>query len=215
MPVSPLSRLNAGAWQTQRVFAGVMRVGLGVLMLGVLVGGCLVGGGELKEIDAAPPLPGKAPDSPIPPVRNPKNLAAIGPCLLFTPVQLEANRIDQPGQPKDVLGSSGCEWGDRARTRTIAVFVDIGNDVLANVYAQRDSLPVFELTQVAGHPAIRTQDNVDGTCYFRVATAEAQTLILRFTSLRQRREEACGPAKALAETVIGNLPPLAVSSPPA
>jgi Protein of unknown function (DUF3558) len=219
VPVSPLSLLNASAWQTQRVITGVM--GVGLLVLGVMLGGCSARGSEPQkmsepqEIEAAPSPPGAAPVNPIPPVRNPKNLAAIGPCLLFTPVQLETNRIDQPGRPKDVLGSSGCEWGDRARTRTIAVFVDIGNDVLGNVYAQRDSLPVFELTQVAGYPAIRTQDNVDGTCYFRVATAEAQTLILRFTSLRQRREEACGPAKALAETVIGNLPPLAVSSPPA
>jgi len=186
-----------------------------VLILAAVLGGCSAGGGEPQEIAAAPVLPSSAPANPIPPVRHPKNLTAIGPCLLFTPAQLDANRIDQPGRPRDVLGSSGCEWGDRARTRTIAVFVDIGNDVLGNVYAQRDSLPVFELTQVAGHPAIRTQDNVDSTCYFRVAAAEAQTLILRFTSLRQRREEACGPAKALAETVIGNLPPLAVSSPPA
>ena len=192
-----------------------MRVVAAVLALAAMLAGCSAGGGEPDIAEAAPSSLGRAKANPIPPVRNSKNLAAIGPCLLLTPVQLEANRIDQPGQPKDVLGSSGCEWGDQARTREIAVFVDIGNDVLGNVYAQRDSLPVFELTQVAGHPAIRTQDNVDGTCYYRVATAEAQTRIVRFTSLRQRREEACGPAKAFAETVIGNLPPLTASSPPA
>jgi hypothetical protein len=195
-----------------------MHVVPAVLALAAMLAGCSAGDGEPDEphaADAAPSSPGRARANPIPPVRNPKNLAAIGPCLLLTPVQLDANRIDQPGRPKDVLGSSGCEWSDQARTREIAVFVDIGNEVLGNVYAQRDSLPVFELTQVAGHPAIRTQDNVDGTCYYRVAAAEAQTLIVRFTSLRQRGEEACGPAKAFAETVIGNLPPLTVSSPPA
>lgn len=196
-----------------------MRVVAAVLALAAVLAGCSEGagsgGGEPDDADAAPPSLRRAPANPIPPVRDPKNLAAIGPCLLLTPVQLEANRIDQPGRPRDVLGSAGCVWDDRARTREIAVFVDIGNDVLGNVYAQRDSLPVFELTEVAGQPAIRTQDNVDGTCYFRVATAEAQTLIVRFTWLRQRPEEACGPAKALAATVIGNLPPLTVSSPPA
>ncbi len=201
--------------QTLGVVWGVVVRVVVVLVVGGVVGGCSVGGGESGDADAAPLSLGRAPAHPIPPVRNPKNLAAIVPCLLLTPAQLEANRIDQPGHPKDVLGSSGCEWSDRARTRKVAVFVDIGNDVLGNVYAQRDTFPVFELTQVAGQPAIRTQDNVDGTCYFRVAASEAQTLIVRFTSLRQRREEACGPAKALAATVIDNLPPLMVSSPPA
>jgi hypothetical protein len=38
------------------------------------------------------------------------------------------------------------------------------------------SVPVFELTQVVGHPAIRTKNNVDGTsCFFRVSAAERQT----------------------------------------
>jgi hypothetical protein len=65
------------------------------------------------------------------------------------------------------------------------------------------------VTQVAGQPAIRTKDDVDGTsCYFRVAAADTQTLIVRFTLLRQGREDPCGPAEAFAETVIGNLPPL-------
>lgn len=191
-----------------------------VVVVGVLAGysaaGCSAAGGGASGGGDVGALPGgRAPADPIPPVRDPRNLTAIVPCLLLTPAQLDAHRIDQPGRPQDVLGSSGCEWEDRARTRQIALFVDIGNDVLGNVYAQRDAFPVFELTQVAGQPAIRTQDNVDATCYFRVAAAEAQTLIVRFTSLRQGRAQTCGPAKELAEAVIGNLPPLTASSPPA
>ncbi|MGH3989177.1 MAG: hypothetical protein ACRDTZ_17995, partial [Pseudonocardiaceae bacterium] len=58
-------------------------------------------------------------------------------------------------------------------------------------------------------PAIRTKDDADSTtCYFRVAAAERQTLILGFTSLGQGGKEPCGPAKTIAEVVIGNLPPL-------
>jgi hypothetical protein len=186
-----------------------MRVALAVLVLVAVLASCSAGSGLPDAVDAAEGLSTRAPDDPIPPVRDPKNLAAIQPCLLFTPAQLEANRIDQPGRPKDVLGSTGCEWSDKAHTREFAVFVDIGNDVLRNVYSQRDAIPVFEVTQVAGLPAIRTKDDVDGaSCYFRVAAAETQTLIVRFTSLRQGREDPCGPAKAFAETVIGNLPPL-------
>jgi hypothetical protein len=128
---------------------------------------------------------------------------------LVTSAQLDANRIDQPGKPKDALGSAGCGWTDSAHTREFAVFVDIGSDVLRNVYSQRDSIPVLEVTQVAGQPAIRTKDDAKSTsCYFRVAAAEAQTLIVRYTSLGQRPEDPCVPAKAFAETIIGNLPPL-------
>lgn len=134
---------------------------------------------------------------------------AIQPCLLLTAAQLEANRIDQPGSPKAVLGSTGCGWSDKARTREFAVFVDIGNDVLRNVYRQRAAIPVLEVTEVAGLPAIRTKDDVNGTsCYFRVATAEAQTLIVRFTSQRKTPEDPCVPAKLFAQTIVSNLPPL-------
>jgi hypothetical protein len=181
------------------------------LMLAAVLVGCSAGGEQPTATDATPPASSaEAPVGPIPPVRNPKNLAGTVPCLLFTPTQLETNRIDQPGRPKDVLGSPGCEWGDRARTREIRIFVDLGNDVLSNVYAKREAFRVLEVTQVAGYPAIRTKDDVNGTtCYFRVAAAEKQTLVLGFTILRQdRTEEPCGSAKALAETVIGNLPPL-------
>jgi len=192
-----------------------MRAVLAVLALAAVLASCAAGSGPPDDADAAsgPSAASgsstRAPDYLIPPVRNPKDLAAIQPCLLLTPAQLEANRIDQPGRPRDVVGSTGCEWSDQAHTREFAVFVDIGNDVLRNVYNQRDTIPVLEVTQVAGQPAIRTKDDVDGTsCYFRVAAADAQTLIVRFTSLRQSHEDPCGPAKTFAETVIGNLPPL-------
>lgn len=146
---------------------------------------------------------------PIPPVREPKDLAGAAPCALLNPVQLAANRIDQPGQRKDVLGAPGCQWDDRAHTREIRIYTDISNDVLHTVYTQRATFPVFELTEVAGHPAIRTKNNVDGTsCFFRVAVAPKQTVVVGFTSLRQGSEEPCGPAKELAATIIGNLPAL-------
>jgi hypothetical protein len=100
-------------------------------------------------------------------------------------------------------------WDNKAHTREIALYVDMSNDVLRNVYAQRETFPVFEVTQIAGHPAIRTKNNAAATsCTFRVAAAERQTFVLDFTSLRQGLEEPCGPARALAEAVLANLPPL-------
>ena len=83
--------------------------------------------------------------------------------------------------------------------------------MLHNVYATREAFPVLEVTQLAGYPAIRTKDDVDGTtCYFRVAAAERQTLVLGFTWLQQDLEEPCESSKAIADVGICNLPPLKV-----
>lgn len=178
---------------------------LAAVLAGIGLAGCSAG----PAGSSAPPVSSaSAPADPIPPLRDVRDLAGTPVCALFTPAQLTATRIDLPARPKDVNGDAGCVWIDRAHTREISIFTNLKYDVLHNVYAQRATFPVFEVTDVAGHPAIRTKDNVNGTsCFFRVAVAERQTLTLRFTSLGDGREEPCGPAKALAATVIGNLPP--------
>ena len=180
-----------------------------MLALAALLTACSAGGAQPTGAGAAPAASASAPADPIHAVRDPKKLAGTPPCQLLTLEQLVANRIDLPGQSKDVLGAPGCEWDDKAHTREIRIYVDIGNDVLRNVYARRAIFPVFEVTQAAGYPAIRTKDLTEGTsCTFRVAAAERQTFVVEFTSLRQGLEEPCGPAKALAEVVLANLPPL-------
>jgi hypothetical protein len=178
-----------------------------VLVLAVVLGGCSASGGQPTG-EGANPSAG-APTDPIPFVRYPKNLVGTQPCKLLTPVQLATNAIDLPAQPKDVLSAPGCQWDNSAHTREIRIYVDTSHDVLHNVYAQRETFAVFEVTQAAGHPAIRTKENLDGTsCIFRVAAAERQTFVITFTSLRQGLEEPCGPARELAEAVLANLPPL-------
>jgi hypothetical protein len=179
------------------------------LAFAALLAGCSAGGSPPTGASAVPAASVRASADPIPAVRNPKNLADTPPCQLLTPVQLSANRIDQPGQPKNVLRAPGCQWDDTAHTREIRIFVNVGPDVLHNVYASRKVFGVFEVTRIAGYPAIRTKDLAQGTsCFFRVAAVQSQTLNLEFTSLGQGLEEPCGPAKALAETVMANLPPL-------
>lgn len=181
----------------------------------VLTLAAVLAGVGLTGCSAAPTGAGTPPESsasavadPIPPLRDPKDLAGTPVCELFTPAQLTANRIDLPPRPNDVNGDPGCVWNDRAHTREIRIYTDLKYDVLHNVYAQRTTFPVFEVTEVAGHPAIRTKDNVDATsCDFRVTAAPRQTLVVDFTSLGDGLEEPCGPAKALAADVIGNLPP--------
>jgi hypothetical protein len=180
-----------------------------VLALAGLLAGCSAGGPQPTTPGATLAPSASATADPIPPVRDPKNLADTSPCQLLTPTQLASNRIDLPARSKDVAGAPGCEWNDKAHTREISMWSDIGPDVLHNVYAQRATYPVFEITQIAGHPAIRVKNNAAGTsCFFDVAAAEHQTFTVRFTSLGDGLEEPCGPAKALAEDVLANLPPL-------
>ena len=178
-----------------------------ILALTAALAGCSAGNEHPRGNDAKYSL--SAPADPIPPVWEPKRLTGMPPCLLLTPSQLSDNLIDFPGQPKETLGAPGCVWGNNTHTREIRIYVDIGAEVLHNVYAQRESFPVFEITQIAAHPAIRTKNNTTATsCTIRVAAAKKQTFIVVFTSLRQGLEEPCGPAKALAEAVLTNLPPL-------
>jgi len=182
-----------------------------VLIFTAVLAGCSAGGDQTTGSGAAPApaSSSSAPTDPIPLVQHPKNLVGTPPCALLTMAQLADNRMDLPAQPNDVLGAPGCEWDNKARTREIVIYVDMDNDVLRNVYAQRETFPVFEVTQIAGHPAIRTKNNLAASsCTFRVAAAKRQTFVVDFTSLRQGLEEPCGPARALTEAVLANLPPL-------
>jgi hypothetical protein len=185
-----------------------MRPIVAVLVLAAVLVSCSACGVHPNGPGAASASSANAPADPIPPVRDPKNLAGTSPCTLLTPAQLTANQIDKPGRIQDVLRAPGCKWDNNSHTREIAMWITIGPDVLHNLYAQRDTYPVFEITQVAGHPAIRTKNLVNGTtCNFVVAAAEKQALDVRFTSLREGLEEPCAPARALTEAAIGNLPP--------
>jgi hypothetical protein len=180
-----------------------------VLALAAVLAGCSAGIPQSVAPGAAPAPSPSAPTDPIPPVRDPKNLADMPPCQLLNPAQLASNQMDLPAQTKNVLDAPGCEWDNKAHTREIRIYVDTTNDVLHNVYAQRPTFPIFEVTDVAGHPAIRTKNNAAATsCTFRVSAAERQAFVVDFTSLRQGLEEPCGPARALAEDVLANLPPL-------
>lgn len=180
-----------------------------VLALAGVLAGCSARGAQPTTQGTAQASSASAPADPIPPVREPKNLAGTSPCQLLTSAQLADNQMDLPAQPKKALDTLGCEWDNKAHTREITIYVDTTNDVLHNVYAQRATFPVFEVTQVAGHPAIRVKNNAAATsCFFRVAAAERQTLTLRFTSLGDGLEEPCGLARSIAEDVMANLPPL-------
>jgi Protein of unknown function (DUF3558) len=180
-----------------------------VVALAVLLAGCSAGCTQSQDASATSTSSANAAVDPIPPIRDAKNLASTPPCGLLTSAQLAANQIDLSGRSTKVVAAPACKWENKAHTREIIVWADVSHDVLHNVYADRAMYQVFEVTQVAGQPAVRAKNLVNGTtCYFMVAAAKRQTFTLGFTSLRQGLEEPCGPARALAEAVMGNLPPL-------
>jgi Protein of unknown function (DUF3558) len=179
---------------------------LAVLAVAASLAGCSAAGTQAAGTTSTS---SDAAADPIPRIRDFKNVSGIPPCSLLTPGQLGANQMDLPARPKKVVDAPGCQWHNTPHTREISIFVDVGHDVLHNVYAQREDYAVFEVTQVGGQPAIRTKNKAESTsCYFAVATAQRQTFTLRFTSLRQGLEEPCGPARELAKAVLANLPPL-------
>ncbi|MGI9063211.1 MAG: hypothetical protein ACR2FQ_05270, partial [Pseudonocardiaceae bacterium] len=81
-------------------------------------------------------------------------------------------------------------------------------DALSNLYLQRESYAVFELIDVAGHPAVLTQNIAGGTrCSLVVGAAERQSLDVDFTTIGTGTALPCPEAERVAEVILGNLSP--------
>ncbi|MDQ3276670.1 MAG: DUF3558 domain-containing protein [Actinomycetota bacterium] len=168
----------------------------------VVLAGC-------SSTEAGSPAPPTQAD-PIPAVQQPKDITGIAPCDLLTGEQLPSAGFDQPGGPEqfeEISGVPSCLWRDSADTRRLTAAAILDRDALRNLYQyQRQTYQVLELTEVAGHPAVRTQVLAGGTkCKFDVATAVGQSLEVAFTSYDGT--PPCPEAERIAALVIGNLPP--------
>jgi len=172
----------------------------------------VLGGCSSTEAGTPAGPAGAAPADPIPAVQEPRDVTGIAPCDLATPEQLAAVGIDQPGQVakfEEISGIPSCVWRDAARTREVYLSSLTGVDVLSNIYAQRDTYAEFEVTEIAGYPAVRTQNISGGTsCFLDVGVAEMQSFDVRFTSIGAVDIPPCPEAERIAEMVVGSLPPL-------
>ena len=143
-------------------------------------------------------------------VLDPKNLAGTPPCQLLTPAQLASNRMDLPAQTKKALDAPGCEWDNKAHTREITIYVDTTNDVLHNVYAQLGNL--LGLRDHRGRRASSNSGQEQRGWHQLLLPGrrcgEADDHAPVHVARGWGREEPCGPARALAEDVMANLPPL-------
>lgn len=194
-----------------------MRTGLLMSMIAVssmiLLLGC---GGAAAPADPLQPSATQA-ASPIPPVKNPRDVTAMArkPCELLTSQQAMEFRLDLPPRQRDGLfGTLRCEWTTTTREqetiRTVSISMFTDNPTLEVAYSKRQGLPFFELTEIAGYPAIVTRTNEDiPICDISVKPAERQSFSLTYHSkeLKNDPQQSCEVGKQIAAAVVMNLPP--------
>lgn len=159
----------------------------------------------------------RQPASPIPTVKNPRDVAAMArrPCELLSAQQATGFGLDvPPTQYNSGLGDVGCRWvsmtRDRRTYRTVLIDTFTNNLTLEAAYDQNHGRPFFELTEIAGYPAIITRSNPDlPHCDIDVKPAERQSFSLSYDSdtLSKDPAQACVVGKQVAAAVLMNLPP--------
>jgi Protein of unknown function (DUF3558) len=179
----------------------------------IVLAGCGTGGVPPEHV--RPSLTEAA--SPIPPVKNPRDVAVLArqPCELLTTQQAAGFELDlPPKQLNGVLGNLNCEWTSATREREILRQVIIStftnNPTLEVVYDRERDRPFFELTEIAGYPAIVTRSNPElPHCDIDVKPAERQSVSVSYDSkvFNNDPQRACEVGKQVAAAVLMNLPP--------
>jgi hypothetical protein len=180
----------------------------------IVLAGC--GTGMSTAPEPARPSPMQA-ASPIPPVKNPRNVTAMArqPCELLTSQQAAGFGLDlPPTQLEGLFGTLRCKWmsitRDRRTFRTVDISMFTNNPTLEIAYGQNRGRPFFELTEIAGYPAIVTRTNADlPICDIDVKPAELQSVSVTYESqeFSNNPQESCEMGKQVAAAVLMNLPP--------
>ncbi len=180
----------------------------------IVLGGCSTGAGSPAESARLGPAQG---GSPIPPVKNPRDVTALAarPCELLTQQQARGFGLDLPPKQYDAaLGDLGCKWTSTTRDRrifqTVQIDAFIHNPTLEVAYSKRQGLPFFELTEVAGYPAIVSRPVAEVPhCDIDVRPAERQSVTVSYDSekFNNNPQQSCDVGKQVAAAVLMNLPP--------
>ncbi|MDQ3760770.1 MAG: DUF3558 domain-containing protein [Actinomycetota bacterium] len=191
-----------------RFAAGMIAVGSAIMLVGC--------GSTGAAPEPVRPSPMEA-ASPIPPVENPRDVAPLArrPCELLTSQQAAAFGLDLPPKQYDAaLGDVACKWTsttrDRRTFRTVYISTFINNSTLEVVYHREHGHPFFELTEIAGYPAVVTRSNPDlPHCNVDVKPAERQSVSVSYDSetFNNNPQQACEVGKQVAAAVLMNLPP--------
>lgn len=182
-------------------------------MSGRVVMGAVMAGLLISSAGCSDGIPAQGAHHPIPPVENPRNIAAIAerPCGLLKPKQAAEFGLDLP--PRQLAGKLGnveCEW--RSSGLDVWVYISTFTDklTLEEVYDRREVLPYFEITEIGGYPAIvsRTVATLP-VCDIDIKPAERQSVTVTYdsTTLHKTPQQGCVVGKRVAEAVLENLPP--------
>ncbi len=187
-----------------------------VITVGVVMvaAGCSSGTNAPQE--SSPPSPAQA-MSPIPPVKYPRDVAAMArrPCELLTAQQAMQFRLDLPPREYDAaLGDVGCAWSSKTReretVRSVRIDTFTNNATLEVSYDKNRGRPFFELTEISGYPTIVSRTNADlPVCTIDVKPAERQSFSLTYNSkeFNNNPQQSCDAGKQVAAAVLMNLPP--------
>ncbi|MGH3752630.1 MAG: DUF3558 domain-containing protein [Pseudonocardiaceae bacterium] len=180
----------------------------------IALSGCGVGTGAPSEPAQLNPTQAA---SPIPAVENPRDVSALArrPCELLTSQQAAGFGLDLPPKQYDAaLGDLGCKWTstmqDRRIFRTVRIDTFTNNPTLEVAYSKRRVLPFFELTEIAGYPALVSRTNADlPICDIDVKPAERQSVSVAYESkeFNNNPQQSCEVGKQVAAAVLMNLPP--------
>ncbi|MGB7795631.1 MAG: DUF3558 domain-containing protein [Pseudonocardiaceae bacterium] len=179
----------------------------------VVVAGCGTGAGTPPEPVRSSPSQAA---SPIPPVQNPRDVAGVAhrTCDLLTSQEAKGFGLDVPPAPSEGLfGTVFCAWTkttpELVTVRRVSISVFTNNPTLEAAYNHDRGLPSFELTDIAGYPALVSRSNANlPSCDIDVKLAERQSVSINYESrgLSDNPQRSCELAKQVAAAVVMNVP---------
>jgi Protein of unknown function (DUF3558) len=154
--------------------------------------------------------------SPIRPVNNPRDVAAVAhrTCDLLTSEEAKKIGLDLPPTPSEGLfGTVYCTWAKTTpelyTVRRVSVTVFTNNPTLEVGYNQDRNRPSFELTDVLGYPALVSRPAAGSpSCAIDIKLANRQSVSINYESreLNKTPQQPCDEAKQVAAAVVMNVP---------
>jgi hypothetical protein len=154
--------------------------------------------------------------SPIPPVNNPRDVAAVAhrTCDLLTSEEAKKFGLDLPPTPSEGLfGTVYCTWAKTTpelyTVRRVSITVFTNNPTLEAEYNQDRGRPSFELTDILGYPALVSRPDAGSpSCDVDIKLANRQSVSINYDSkeFSNNPQQSCEVAKQVAAAVVMNVP---------
>jgi len=138
------------------------------------------------------------------------------PCDLLTASQATGFQLDLPAdQLTGLHGTLRCMWTTTTSpahniVRMLDVSLSVNNPSFEVAYSRDRGFPFFEVTDIAGYPAIVTMVNANlPICTVKVKVAEQQSISVAYEdkSLDKDQRQSCDIDKRVAAAVLTNVPP--------